>query len=148
MKQANIQLEPLVKELKINTTADGNKIWDPVRKKWFLLYPEELVRQLVICYLTKFKNYNTGRIAVEKSFVINGLNKRYDIVVMDELLKPYLLIECKAFNINIKQAVFDQIARYQSTLDSTYLMITNGANTFCFYADHQKKQYQFLEDIP
>lgn len=146
--QANINLEPLIRELKINTSDDGKKIWDPVRKKWFILYPEELVRQLVICYLTKCKNYSTGRIAVEKSITVNGLQKRFDIAVMDEMLRPYLLIECKAFNTNIRQSVFDQIARYQSTLDSTYLMVTNGAQSFCFYADHEKKQYQFLDDIP
>jgi len=148
MIPADINLEPLVRELKINTSEGGNKIWDPIRKKWIMLYPEELVRQLVICYLTKYKSYSAGRIAVEKSFLINGLLKRYDIAVMDNLLKPYLLIECKAFNINIRQDVFDQIARYQSTLDSTYLMVTNGAQTFCFYADHEKKQYLFLSDIP
>ena len=32
--------------------------------------------------------------AIEKKIVINGLNKRFDLLVYDEFGKPHIIIEC------------------------------------------------------
>ena len=61
---------------------------------------------------------------------------------------PELLIECKAPSVKITQTTFDQIARYNLTANSNYLMVTNGlAHYFC-QIDNTKEAYIFLEDIP
>ena len=50
--------------------------------------------------------------------------------------------------ISINQEVFDQIAQYNLTLDTTYMMITNGINHYYCTMDKSKKSYHFLESIP
>ena len=123
-------------------------ILDRIRKKWVVLQPEEWVRQHVVHFLLKEKNYPISLIAVEKQLKINTRIKRTDIVVYNKQGTPELLIECKAPSVKITQTTFDQIARYNLTANSNYLMVTNGlAHYFC-QIDSTKEAYIFLEDIP
>ena len=56
-------------------------IFDDIRKKFILLTPEEWVRQHVVRYLIEDKKFPRSHVNVEKIIKINGLNKRYDVVV-------------------------------------------------------------------
>lgn len=60
----------------------------------------------------------------------------------------YILIECKAPEIKIAQATFDQIARYNMTLDAQFLMVTNGLNHYFCQMDFENEKYQFLAELP
>ena len=71
-------------------------IFDPIRKKWVKLTPEESVRQLLILYLKDKFNISFRHILVEKEITFNNLRWRYDIVVYNKEAIPVLLIECKA----------------------------------------------------
>lgn len=113
-----------------------------------VLQPEEWVRQHCIQYLIKEKGYPKSLINVEKELKVNTLKKRYDIVIFNTNGSIRLIVECKAPNININQTTFDQIARYNLTLDAKYLMITNGFNHYYCQMDFENKKYQFLKDIP
>jgi hypothetical protein len=113
-----------------------------------VLQPEEWVRQHVLRYLVFTKNYPKSLINVEKQLTINNLKKRYDVVVFNPDGSIFLLIECKAPEVNITQAVFDQIARYNLQLKSKYLMVTNGLAHYYCEMDHKNEKYMFLEDIP
>ena len=135
-------------EFKIKKENKNNIIFDEIRKKWIILTPEEWVRQHVVHFLLKEKNYPISLIAVEKQLKINTRIKRTDIVVYNKQGTPELLIECKAPSVKITQTTFDQIARYNLTANSNYLMVTNGlAHYFC-QIDSTKEAYIFLEDIP
>lgn len=123
-------------------------IFDVVRKKFVVLQPEEWVRQHVVHYLLQEKKYPLSLINVEKQLKVNDLKRRYDIVVFKSNGKIELLIECKAPEVAISQAVFDQIARYNIQLQSTYLMVTNGLNHFYCEMDFNEEKYSFLRDIP
>lgn len=123
-------------------------IFDEIRKKFVVLQPEEWVRQHCIQYLINLKNYPKSLINVEKELVLNNLKKRYDIVVFKPNGNLQLIVECKAPNIKITQEVFDQIARYNMTLNASYLMVTNGVNHYYCQIDSEKQCYIFLEDIP
>jgi type I site-specific restriction endonuclease len=123
-------------------------IFDEIRKKFILLTPEEWVRQHVVKFLLEEKKYPKSHINVEKIIKINGLTKRYDVVVFQPDGKIYLLVECKAPEIIIAQSTFDQIARYNMTLDAGYLMVTNGLNHYFCQIDHEQEQYIFLRDLP
>ena len=124
------------------------RIFDIIRKKFVVLQPEEWVRQHTIHMLIYDKHYPQSLINVEKSLAINGINKRYDIVVYNRQGKIEILVECKAPNIEITQGVFDQIARYNMTLKASYLMVTNGLNHFYSQMDYKKEKYTFLQGIP
>lgn len=123
-------------------------IFDVIRKKFIVLQPEEWVRQHCIHYLIEVKNYPISLINVEKELKVNDLKKRYDIVVFNTDGSIKLIVECKAPKIKISQDTFDQIARYNLTLNADYLMVTNGINHYYCKMDFEAEHYQFLRDIP
>lgn len=113
-----------------------------------VLQPEEWVRQHVSHYLRKEKKYPTSLMNVEKLIKVNGLSKRYDLVVFNKNGSVHLIVECKAPGVTINQLTFDQIARYNLQLNADYLMVTNGLENFYCKLDYQNEKYLFLEDIP
>lgn len=123
-------------------------VFDEIRKKFVILTPEEWVRQNVVRFLLEEKKYSKSYINVEKLIKINDLNKRYDIVVFQPNGEIFLLIECKAPEVQITQQTFDQIARYNLVLNAQYLMVTNGLNHYFCQMDFENEKYNFLEELP
>ena len=123
-------------------------IFDAIRKKFLVLTPEEWVRQHTIQFLIQELNYPISLINVEKIVKINGMNKRYDIVVFNSNGSIEIIIECKAPEVQITQATFDQIARYNFILQANYLMVTNGLNHYFCQMDFENENYTFLKNLP
>ena len=135
-------------DFSFKSKENKNFIFDPIRKKWLVLTPEEWVRQHCIQFLLKIKNVPLGFIQVEKKLNINNTEKRYDLVVFKPDMSIMVLIECKAPQVNLTQKTFDQIARYNTVLKSDYLVLTNGLIHFFYKMDFKKGQYLFLPDLP
>lgn len=135
-------------QLKVKKEAGKRFIFCAIRKKYLVLQPEELVRQLTIGYLIDDRKYKKNSIHVERGLTVNGLTRRSDILIYDEEVNPYLLVECKAPKVKITQAVFDQIARYNLTLQVKYLLVTNGIDTFCCAMNYEAQSYRFLGEVP
>ena len=57
-----------------NTITEDNKtkVFDPIRKIFCALTPEEEVRQKMLYYLVEVKKYPAGLIAVEFSIKVNA----------------------------------------------------------------------------
>ena len=123
-------------------------IFDEIRKKFIILTPEEWVRQHVVQFLITEKKYPKSLINVEKVLKINGLRKRYDIVVFNTDGSIHILIECKAPEIKISQSTFDQIARYNMTMQARFLSVTNGLSHYFCQMDFENEKYTFLRDLP
>jgi hypothetical protein len=123
-------------------------IFDEIRKKFIILTAEEWVRQHVVQFLLEEKKYPISHINVEKVLKVNGLRKRYDVVVYNPDGSIYILIECKAPTIKIAQATFDQIARYNMAMNAQFLMVTNGLNHYFCQMDFENEKYQFLDELP
>ena len=123
-------------------------IFDSIRKKFILLTPEEWVRQHVVEFLLNEKQYPKSLINVEKVVKVNGMNKRYDVIVFNSDGSIFLLIECKAPEVKIDQKTFDQIARYNLILNAQYLMVTNGLNHYFCEMDFENEKYTFLKELP
>ena len=134
--------------LLIKSKENKTFIFDSLRKKWLILSPEEWVRQNCIRYLIEFKGYPLGLIQVEKKLKVNKIEKRYDIIVYNREGTINLLVECKRPNVPINQKAFDQIAQYNLSLKSNYLMITNGVCHYYYQMDFEQKKYIFLKDLP
>ena len=135
-------------QLKTKVNKDRRYIFDPIRQKYLVLFPEELVRQLVLLYLIQDKKYNKNRVKVEKTLKVNQRTKRCDILIYDQAVQPLLLVECKAPQVKITQATFEQIAWYNMPLQVQYLVVTNGLSTYCCKMDYERQTYHFLEEIP
>lgn len=133
---------------RIKNSENNTLIYDEIRKKFVVLQAEEWVRQNCLKYLIEHKKFPKSHINIEKTLTINGLKKRYDIVVFKPNGDIFLIVECKAYSIGISQATFDQIARYNLALNADYLMITNGINHYYCKMDYVSKSYDFLKDIP
>ncbi|MEW7278905.1 type I restriction enzyme HsdR N-terminal domain-containing protein [Aquimarina sp. 2201CG1-2-11] len=137
-------------EYRFRFKSSENKvsIFDRIRKKFFILTPEEWVRQHTLQYLIEEKKYPESLINVEKLVKVNDLNKRYDIIIYNPDGSIHLIVECKSANVKITQETFDQIARYNLALDADYLMITNGINHYYCQMNYTDNCYVFLKDIP
>ncbi|MBF7091667.1 type I restriction enzyme HsdR N-terminal domain-containing protein [Flavobacterium sp. ALJ2] len=123
-------------------------IFDEIRKKFIILTPEEWVRQHVVQFLMMEKKYPKSLINVEKVLKVNGLRKRYDIVVYNPDGTIYILVECKAPEVKISQATFDQIARYNMTMNAQFLTVTNGLQHYFCQMDFENEKYNFLRELP
>ena len=135
-------------QFRLSLKDEKHMIFDIVRKKMVRLTEEEWVRQHCIAYLINQKQCPASLLAVEKELSVNTMKKRTDIVVYNNVGLPLLIVECKAPNIKISEAVFEQAARYNLTLKVNYLMVTNGLQHYCCAINHQKQSYAFIEEIP
>lgn len=123
-------------------------IYDAFRRKEVALTPEEWVRQHFVHFLVSAKGYPPERIANEVRIQLNTVSKRCDTVVYDDFLNPLVIIEYKAPGVAITEAVFDQVARYNSVLRVPYLIVSNGLSHYCCNMDYHTMQCGFLKDIP
>ena len=131
------------------TEKSGKKlIFDDFRRRWVSLSPEEWVRQNFARYLTQVKQFPSSLVAVERSLRMNQRDFRTDIVLFSRTGNPLVVVECKAPQVKITQAVFDQIARYNLDLRVNYLIVTNGLTHYCCRFDKSELIYTFLPEIP
>lgn len=144
MQKLNFQLY----NFRFKNSENKVSIFDEIRKKFIILTPEEWVRQHVVQFLLEDKKYPKSLINVEKVLKVNGLRKRYDVVVFNPDGSIFILIECKAPEIKIAQTTFDQIARYNMTMKAEYLMVTNGLNHYFCQMDYENEKYEFLRALP
>lgn len=133
---------------KLKNNENQRYIFDNLRKKFVVLTPEEWVRLHFVNYLTIHKNYPVSLMAIEKQLMINNRKKRTDILIFNTDGKPEIIVECKAPSVKISQQTFDQIARYNLSLNANYLIVTNGLQHYYCQLDIKNKTYVFLEDIP
>ena len=124
-----IQINYPFNDYKIKTENNVEFIYDEIRRSWFVLTPEEWVRQNILQYITVIKKYPSSLIAVEKEIKVGELKKRFDIVIYKNSL-PWMLIECKEMGTKIDEKVLTQILSYHSKLQANYLLLTNGNNSF------------------
>ncbi len=145
-----IELDLMSRQELLQTKRQGARqlIFDPIRRRWLVLQPEELVRQLLLQYFLTEKGYSKNRVALEKELIINGMQKRFDILVYDTDTRPLLLAECKAPHVSLSDATFRQIAIYNLPLQVPYLLVTNGIVTYCCQMHYEQESYTFLTEVP
>ena len=133
---------------KLHISEDGRQIFDPIRKNWVRLTPEESVRQTIILYLTEEKKYPPGRIAVERQIKYNNLSKRYDLVIYNKAGRPEILVECKSPRGSLNQKSLDQTQLYNEVLGAKFLWISNGIVNMIFQCDYSDQSVQIIDEVP
>lgn len=119
-----------------------------IRKKKIVLTPEEWVRQHYINYLAFHLLYPLSFISVEKELNYFGLKKRWDIVVVNNLFEPIILVECKAPNIKLNQEAHKQVFSYQNKLNCEYIVLSNGIEHINWRVEQSKKKIIEVSEIP
>lgn len=121
-------------------------IFDPIRKKWVVLTPEEWVRQHFLNFMRQL-GYPEGLTAVERLVVVNGLRQRSDVLLYNRQGKPALIVECKAPHIPINQTTLSQAARYNIPLKVGWLVLTNGLQHYCLRLNAEGR-HEVLKEMP
>ncbi|WP_419034418.1 type I restriction enzyme HsdR N-terminal domain-containing protein [Dysgonomonas gadei] len=129
--------------------TDGRlSVFDRLRRKFVTLTPEEWVRQHFINYLITEKGYPQALIANEIQINLNNQKRRCDSIVYDKTISPLVIVEYKSPDVEITQAVFDQIVRYNIVLKVKYLIVSNGLSHYCCRMDYSTQTFDYLADIP
>jgi hypothetical protein len=115
---------------KIKQENEQHFVFDTIRKTWLVLTEEEWVRQNFIQYLVTVLHYPATLIAIEKELELNGLKKRFDVLVYNQQHQPLMLIECKAPQLVLNDAALEQLLRYHISIPVPFLIITNGKTTY------------------
>ncbi len=144
----SLNLPPVT--LKTRIEDDIVKVYDPLRHKYVALTPEEFVRQHFTAYLRDALGYPASLMANEVKVELNGMAKRCDTLVYSNLhgAQPLMVVEYKAPDVEINQATFDQIVRYNMILKARFLVVSNGIRHYCCAIDYTTGTYNFLPQIP
>ncbi len=145
MQKLNLPKYPV----RLREKGGRKEIYDIIRRKYYVLTPEEWVRQNILFYLIEEKKVPRTLISVERALKVNGLPKRTDVVVYSKgSADPLMIVECKAPHIKITENVFHQAVRYNMTLNASYLYMTNGMEHYCCKVDYSTSKLMFIKDIP
>lgn len=127
---------------KVRVGEEGKtEIFDPIRKKWLIQTPEEVVRQTIIEFLIG-KGVQKELIGVEIGFNLsNGKQQRLDLLLYNRDGSPLMIIECKAESVRLTSDIFTQISKYNSFIKAPYIMITNQRSNF-IYSTHDFVTYK------
>ncbi len=133
-------------DFRMKRENDREMIFDEIRKIWLKLTPEEWVRQNFVRYLLTVRNYPTALVALEKKILVGELGKRFDVLIYNRQHQPWMMVECKAGNVALKEEVLHQVLRYNIAVPVQYLVITNGTNCYAFRK--RDKQLVPLNELP
>ena len=117
-------------DFRIKKENNKDLLFDPLRKRWLLLTPEEWVRQNFVQYLIRVKQYPAALIALEKEIWLGELKKRFDILVYNKDHEPWMIVECKAGTITLNEDTLQQALRYNISVPVEFILITNGNYTY------------------
>ena len=135
-------------DIRLSQNEGKTRVFDPLRRKYVALTPEEWVRQHFVNFLIHHKNYPAGLLANEVELHVGDKKLRADTLLYNRDLQPKMIIEYKAPAIALSQRVFDQISDYNLLLHVDYLIVSNGLQHICCQMDYTHHTYHFLRDIP
>jgi hypothetical protein len=134
----------------IRNREGKEQIFDALRRRWVRLTPEEWVRQNMVQLLTEALQYPAALIGVEKEISVAAQKKRFDLLVFNRLHQPWMLIECKAMDVDLTAHTLEQVLRYHAAVPVEYLIITNGSFTYGWkkLPDHRLQELDQFPAFP
>ena len=134
-------------------------IYEPLRRRYGVLTPEERVRQEYICRLVNHYGYNLNQ--MDQELQVNNSHRgqgkaRADIVVWkSEYAKndedaAIIVVECKAEHITIREEDYFQGYNYAAWAGADFFVTTNLKETRVFKVNKGKlpKRLEEIVDIP
>lgn len=133
--------------LKLKQENDKTLVFDPIRKKWVMLTPEEHVRQYILQYFIQNLNYPPSLISVERKVTVGKMPKRFDMIVYDRNHQPWMLVECKEPEVMISEETLFQLLNYHRGIACPYWFLSNGHQNFCADAS-QPGNIRWISGLP
>ena len=133
---------------KIKEEQSTNLIFDPVRKKYVSLQPEEWVRQNLIRYMKEKLEHPFSRMTVEKGLKIKDKIYKTDLIIYNKRGEEKIICECKSYNEKLSQKTLDQVGIYNLVHGAEYILITNGINFMVFHIDKGNHKINPIDFIP
>ena len=115
---------------RIKSEKGKEMIFDAQRRRWVVLTPEEWVRQNMLQYLLQVLHYPAALVALEKEIKAGELRKRFDLLVYDSEHRPWMMVECKAMEVELCEKTLHQLLRYHLAVPVRFLVITNGRQCY------------------
>ncbi len=107
------------------------EVFDPVRKRWLVLTPEEWVRQHLILHLHIDLGHPISLMTTERAASRGSRPGRTDLVCHGTDGKPFILAECKAPAVALSNEALLQAAAYNARIGATHVAVTNGLQLHC-----------------
>jgi type I restriction enzyme M protein len=135
----------------------GNEIFSPLRQKWVLLTPEEMVRQQYLKVLVEEYGFTHDHMAEEMEVTGRGsAQARADFIIwrtaQDKSAQnsPLIIVECKADNVTIDPKVYAQGENYARLTNAPFFVTHNHRETRYWRVLHDKmpKHVEEIEGIP
>lgn len=141
---------------KLEITRDGGKIYCPLTASYHIETPEEKVRQEYIIKLANEYGYSLDQMAQE--IKVNNSQRgqgkaRADIVVWrskkdkDESKAAFIVVECKAENVRIREEDYYQGYNYASWAGASFFVTTNEKETKYFNVDKNYLPKELVEVV-
>ena len=126
------------------SSPQNKKVYDPIRKKWVIATPEELVRQKILNLLMHELGYPPHSIAIEKKLSeLPHLQqeevpvRRLDILCYEtETLRPLLLIECKV--VPLQEKMLAQVMGYNAFIKAPLICLANDGEFLLGWEDPKR----------
>lgn len=140
---------------KLEIKVENNKIFSPIRSKWLVLKPEEQIRQKIVCKLVNHYGYSLEQMEEEKQLSNSSRGQgraSADIVIWKsekdklENKNAFIVVECKAENISIKEEDYFQGANYATWAGATFFITTNEKSVK-FFKVHKEVLPKALDEI-
>mgnify|MGYP001336026347 FL=1 len=143
-----VELNIPTQDVDIKIIESKNYIFDLIRKKYLIYTPEEWVRQNLVRYFINDLNYPKGLIKTESSLKYNNLKKRSDILIFNNDMTHFLVVECKSYKLKLNKSHISQSAMYNKIYKSKYVMISNGLDHIVCKYDWNNDSFEFMKSIP
>ena len=132
-------------------TIKDNQIYDPIRKKYVALTPEEKVRQQMLKYMLQRLQVPADKIGVERSLSSlgdTGNRKRVDICVFGENEEILAVVECKANYIGTGESPYQQAIDYVESLKVRNYFVVDGWDINGYHYNYERGQFDPITEMP
>ena len=143
-----VELNIPFQDIEIKRINSKNYIFDFIRKKYLICTPEEWVRQNLVSYFVNNLNYPKGLIKTESSLKYNNLKKRSDILIFNNDMSHFMIVECKSYKLKLNKSHLNQSAIYNKIYKSRYLMISNGMEHVVCKYNWKDETFEVKKSIP
>ena len=124
----------------MSPNIQGAWIWAPLKADWFMLRPEERVRQHYILRLHHKYGYSFDQMDQERRTKHGRSSPKADIVIWDSVAAkvegraPVIAVECKSDNVTIDPDDYEQGDSYARAIGEPceFLVMTNAKETRAF----------------